>query len=508
MKLKTGSDRFGERLTYLKRTVFKYVNSTLLWLSILNFTVIIFDFGFDHSQPVKNALEFFYSASLVTGFICLSLRLLLLPRLSEGRAARFAEYAVFGFQIVVIISRFVLRGWLADNAPYVRSLFFIYLLFIIVFFIELSKVSLSFYRIKFSPALLYVGSFLVLMAFGTGLLLLPKATVNGISYIDAFFTATSAVCVTGLIVVDTATHFTTTGKLIILLLIQIGGLGVMTLTSFLGFFFQGAYSYQNQIFIKDFINEDKIGQIFRTLFKIIFITLGIEAVGALFIYLTLDPRVFADSIDRVQFAVFHSVSAFCNAGFSTLTDGLYDPLFRENYSFQLVIALLIILGGIGFPVIFNYYQYYKSYLGRKRRKILHLKGDTDVVALNVNTRLILITTFVLLVLGTALFYISEQGNVLADRSLYGQFVTSFFGSVSPRTAGFNTFDMTALSTPTILFYLLFMWIGASPGSTEAVSRRQLSPLAFSTPSALPDQRTGWNFSGGKSPVNRSGGLLP
>jgi Trk-type K+ transport system membrane component len=159
-------------------------------------------------------------------------------------------------------------GWLAAHAPFARTLFLIYLLFIAVFFIELSKISLSFYRIRFSPALLYLVSFLALIVFGAGLLLLPNATTGGISLVDALFTATSAVCVTGLAVVDTATHFTGTGKAIILLLIQVGGLGVMTLTSFFGSFFQGAYSYQQQIFIKEFVNEDKIGQIFRTLFKI------------------------------------------------------------------------------------------------------------------------------------------------------------------------------------------------------------------------------------------------
>jgi potassium uptake TrkH family protein len=440
-------------------------------LSVANFIVIIYDIGFIHSPEVVSLLGSFYSASLVVSCLALGGRLLLMPRNTIIRGARLAEYGVFGLQCMAIIGRFFLKGWLAAHAPFVRTLFLIYLLFIAVFFIELSKISLSFYRVKFNPALLYLASFLVLIAFGTGLLLLPNATVNSISFVNALFTATSAVCVTGLAVVDTATQFTTTGKVIILLLIQAGGLGVMTLTSFFGFFFQGAYSYQHQIFIKDFVNEDKIGQIFRTLFKIVVVTLLIELLGALLIYQSLDSGLFVTRVDKIQFAVFHSVSAFCNAGFSTLSAGLFDPNFRYQYNFQLIIAGLIILGGIGFPVIFNLYQYFTNRIRSRISGLLNqpltpaFSPEVSTRTLHVNTKLILVTTGLLLLLGTVLFYITERSYALAGRSAYGQFVTAFFGSVTPRTAGFNTVDMEALSRPTILFYLLFMWIGGSPGST-------------------------------------------
>lgn len=301
---------------------------------------------------------------------------------------------------------------------------------------------------------------------GTGLLLLPTSTVGGISVIDAFFTATSAVCVTGLIVVDTATAFTTNGKTIILLLIQIGGLGVMTLSSFFGFFFQGAYSYKSQLFLKDFINEDKLGMIFSTIIKIIFFTLTLELLGAVFIYFTLPDGFLPTVTEKLQFSVFHSISAFCNAGFSTLSDGLYDSNVRTQYNFQLVIIVLILFGGIGFPVIFNCFKYLRYFSNRKFSGYFNQTNTLyDPRVLNINTKLVLVTTAVLLLAGFFQYFLTEQQHTLTGRSSYGKVITALFGSVTPRTAGFNTVDMTALSIPTILIYLLLMWIGASPGST-------------------------------------------
>lgn len=450
----------------LRKKIVKTVNLLLPYLSIVNFFVILYDLGFDQQPDLDALLAFFYSASLVSFWVAFLLRLLLLPFRSAFKGTRPAEYIIFLLLSILILSRFFLFGWLSENLPFMSSLLLIHLLFMAVFFIELSKISIAFYDIQFDPALLYISSFFILIIIGTGLLLLPNATTSGITLIDAFFTATSAVCVTGLIVVDTATAFTTSGKIIILLLIQIGGLGVMTLTSFFGFFFQGAYSYQSHLFLKDFINEEKIGHIFRTLFKIIFFTLFIELLAAAILYYSLDAHYFENTWQQIGFSIFHSVSAFCNAGFSTLTQGLYDEKFRNQYHFQLVISGLIIIGGIGFPVIFNSYRYVRYYLGNRIRQFVHKKPALyDPRVLNVNTKLVFTTTLTLLLVGMLLFYLSEQEQALAGRSLYGKWVTAFFGSVTPRTAGFNTVDMAALATPTILFYLLFMWIGASPGST-------------------------------------------
>jgi len=447
--------------------IVKTIGTLLVSLSLINFFVILYDFGFRQTPGTKALLLSFYSLSLIGLWILFLLRLVVLHGHPKNkRGPRLTDYFIFSLLSFILFVRYFWVAWFLEHMPLVESLYFVHLLFLSVFLIEISKVSLAFYRVQFNPAFLYISSFVLLILFGTGLLLLPKATRNGIDLIDAFFTATSAVCVTGLVVVDTATDFTATGKIIILLLIQIGGLGVMTLTSFFGFFFQGAYSYQSQLLLRDFINEDKIGHISKTLFKIIFFTLFAELLGAIFIFYSLDNAAFVTFADKVQFSIFHSISAFCNAGFSTMTDGLYDVRFRHAYTFQLVIIGLIILGGIGFPVIFNYYRYVSHYLANRSRQILNKKPFMyDSRVLNVNSYLIVNTTLALLVIGTVLFLITEYQDALTERSVYGTIVTALFGSVTPRTAGFNTVDMTTLTRPTILFYLLFMWIGASPGST-------------------------------------------
>ena len=467
MREESNSKNFTYPFTRKKNRTLNKVNRILLYLSIATFFTIIYDLGFTNQAETDYYLGIFYTGSLFVFWALFMLRLILTRKVHEAsKAARWTEYVILLIISLVLISRVFLAGWMTAHLPFVTSVLLLHILFIALFLIELSKVSLAFYRIQFNPAVLYVSSFFVMIIIGTGLLLLPNATVAGISVLDAFFTATSAVCVTGLIVVDTATAFTTSGKTIILLLIQIGGLGVMTLSSFFGFFFQGAYSYKSQLFLKDFVNEDKLGLIFRTIFKIIFFTLFLELLGAIFIYQTLPEGFLGSRLEKIQFSVFHSVSAFCNAGFSTLSDGLFDSEVSYAYNFQLVIILLILFGGIGFPVIFNCFRYLRA-KWQRRLNGTKFSGliQQDIQVLNVNTKLVLVMTAVLLLLGFLVFYFSEQQYTLEDRTPYGKVITALFGGVTPRTAGFNTVDMASLSIPTILIYLLLMWIGASPGST-------------------------------------------
>lgn len=169
--------------------------------------------------------------------------------------------------------------------------------------------------------------------------------------------------------------------------------------------------------------------------------------------------------DHLSFSFFHSISAFCNAGFSTFSLGLYDPTFRFNYPLQLIICGLVIMGGLGFPIMFSLYRSVHHFVRQLFRGVLHQKKIKHPSrALNVNTRLVLVTTGALLAVGMVLYFFLEYNNTLAEHSLGGKLVGAFFGAVTPRTAGFNTVDMAALSAPTVLLYLLLMWIGASPAS--------------------------------------------
>ncbi|WP_312820584.1 potassium transporter TrkG [Kaistella carnis] len=230
----------------------------------------------------------------------------------------------------------------------------LYVLIVLCFIRDFSSLNINFKRTFINPAQLFILSFLFIILFGTALLMMPNATVNGIKPLDALFTATSAVCVTGLIVLDTAKDFTLFGKIIIISLIQIGGLGIMTFASYFSYFFRGGSSYENQISLGEMTSSDKLGEVFNTLKIIIIITVIVEALGAVFIYSTLDLSLLDGSVNKgIFFSIFHAISAFCNAGFSTLSGNLYEPGYQFNYGLHFTVASLFIFGGLGFPILTN-----------------------------------------------------------------------------------------------------------------------------------------------------------
>jgi Trk-type K+ transport system membrane component len=431
--------------------------------------IFLYDLGFAHSPAAEQALTYFYGAYMLCIILVLGLRLVLLNKAGVPRSWVLAEYGLMlfaglGMLLAFLPAQSVLPGTVLGR--YVEQDLVILAVLVYVFLIELSRRSLNIYRLRYNPALLFIASFILLIVLGAGLLLLPRATANGISPLDALFTSASAVCVTGLITVDTATAFSGFGKAVILILIQLGGLGIMTFTSFLAMFFQRSSSFQNQLFMQGLINEESIGNTMRTIGNIVWITFLVEFVGACCIYASIGPAEIPRMHDRVEFAIFHSISAFCNAGFSTLSAGLYDTNFRFNYGFQLIIIALIIIGGIGFPIIFNLYRYLKAASRSRWRQLYYRERLVHTPRIiNVNTKIVLLTSAALTVAGTALYYVMEYNSTMREHTGIGKFVTALFGGVTPRTAGFNTVDMTQLTMPLVLIYLLLMWIGASPGST-------------------------------------------
>lgn len=316
-------------------------------------------------------------------------------------------------------------------------------------------------RINISPSFLFAGSFLTMILIGSGLLMMPNATFHSISYLEALFTATSAVCVTGLTVVDTATAFTPTGKVILMSLIQIGGLGIMTFAAFFSYIFLGSASVKDRFLLKDFFSSENLGGLYKLLLKILLFTLMLEAAGAVLIYNVLDGNWFY----KLQDSIFHAISAFCNAGFSVYPQGLYTASIRLNYPLQLIICALIILGGIGFPLLLTLYAIVKR---RTRSLWFSLIGGQIVhhpIRWPIGERLAFQTTIVLLISGTVAYYWFEAFGVQDGRGALYQSMTAFFASVSARTAGFNVVDLTTWSYPTIFLIMFLMWVGASPGST-------------------------------------------
>lgn len=463
LKIFSNPDR---NIVFLKKVV-KIQEKVVRVSSFLAFGILLFHLGYSIDPQNQVTTSILFNIFLVLIGLGYFLKVLLVEK-SFIPARVILELLL---SVVLICSALVRWNVLGDEMTQLILEFtghyhLINGLVIILFFIELSKFSLAINELKLSPSLVFILSFILLILVGAGLLSLPEASTESISFIDALFTSTSAVCVTGLIVLDTAKDFTFFGQVVIMILFQIGGLGIMVFTSFFGFFFKGSYSIENRLFIRDYINENNVNEIYTTLFKIISFTVLVEGICAFMIYHFIDSAQFSGRGDQFFFSLFHAISAFCNAGFSTLSNGLYEEGFREAYNMHLTIALAIILGGIGFPVVLNYYSSLKHVIIGNVKSILGIeKYRHSPRVSSVNTRLVVYTTGILLVIGIVVYAISEQDATLKGLSPYGKFVTVVFGAVTPRTAGFNTVDMRELAVPTVLIYLFLMWIGASPGST-------------------------------------------
>lgn len=431
-------------------------------------SLVVYDFGF---KPFwRNSRTVIIGSQIVLDAlaILLGLRLFLRLFISKQRWSRI--FNLVGWLLILFLAFYILPAK-ASLTAYDTNKFLIYKLMlyagiVFTFITETSYLLQFIYNRAVSPALLFVASFAFIISVGTFLLKLPNATYGGIRFIDALFTATSAVCVTGLAVVDTATHFTTFGHLIIIMLIQIGGLGIMTFAGLLAYAVAGQSSLKTELAFRDMMSNRQISNIMYFISQVISVTFLFEFIGAASIYFTLDDGLFDRKLDKMFFSIFHSVSAFCNAGFSTYTNGLYEPVIRHNYSLHLVIAILILLGGAGFPIIFNLSRYIKIkiinlfYIIQQNPRRVHFPK-----LINLNSRLALVVSSYLLMIGFMTYLLFEQSHTLQDHPTWiGKISTSFFAAVTPRTGGFNTVDMTLLSLPMIMIYLLLMWIGTSPGS--------------------------------------------
>ena len=304
-------------------------------------------------------------------------------------------------------------------------------------------------KLAMHPTTLVLSSFLLLILLGAFLLQLRIATVAGnISWIDALFTATSAVCVTGLSVVDIGTFFTTFGQWVILALIQIGGLGVMTISVALFTWIGRSISIRQRFAMQDLFAHTPRRDIYRLVRSVIIFSLTTELAGALL--LTLHWHREMPLPVALYNGIFHSISAFCNAGLTLFPNGLVR--YSGDWLLNLTVCALIVVGGIGFPVLYDLHFYFFE---RKTRRI----------QLSVQTRTVLLTTFILIVGGALMFAFLESATpILADKSLPERILIPLFQSITCRTAGFNTVDIGALREVTIVMMIFLMFVGASPGS--------------------------------------------
>jgi len=338
-------------------------------------------------------------------------------------------------EIFLVVAQFFVAGFLLVNLPRLHSRFAL---------------------LKIRPGLAFQLVFLTVILTGAGLLLLPEATPGDspIGPLDALFTATSAVCVTGLVVRDTATEFTRFGQVVILVMIQLGGLGIMSLTAALALLLGRGIGVRESSLMREVFQVPVLQEVGQILRFVLALTVISEAVGAMMLYSSLEGMV-RDPGERLFTAVFHSVSAFCNAGFSTYGDSLMS--WTDAPLAMVTIMALLIIGGLGFMVVLNLLRSLRA-LGRdvprSQRPRIHL-----------GTKVVLRWTAGLLVLGTGGLVLLEWQGAMADLTWGDRLLQALFQSATCRTAGFNSLDLTTLGPAALFLMILLMFVGGGSGST-------------------------------------------
>lgn len=320
---------------------------------------------------------------------------------------------------------------------------------------------------KFSQTRIIALGYILIIIVGTLLLMLPSASQSGKSagFVPAMFTAVSASCVTGLVVLDTATSWTVFGQAIIITLIQIGGLGFMTIATMFSMLLKRRMGLREREIMVESINTQHIGGIMLLTRKIIAGTVLFETCGALLLATRFIPRF--GPVKGIWYSVFHSVSAFCNAGFDLM--GITEPYasltgFSDDVVVNFTLCALIIIGGIGFLVWDD--------IGKKKLRFKYYQ---------LHTKLVLTVTAILLVVPSILFFVFERDFTNAGLGLGHSVLNSIFDSVTARTAGFNTTDTAALSPASKILTIFLMFIGGSPGSTAGgIKTTTLAVIAVST----------------------------
>lgn len=320
------------------------------------------------------------------------------------------------------------------------------------------------------PAVLAIG-FLSLILIGSFLLNLPMATKTGESagYINALFTSSSAVCVTGLVVVNTGEFWSIFGQVVIIVLIQIGGLGFMTMATLVALILGKKISLKERLVIKEQLNQSTMSGLVRLTKYVILLTFAVEGVGAVLLSTKFIPIYGVGK--GIWFSVFHSISAFCNAGFD-ITGNSMVP-FVNDLSINLIISALIIFGGIGFSVIFD--------VSKHRR----------FSKLSLHSKLVLTMTGILLISGTVIFYLIEMNNphTLGSLGNGSKIISSFFQSVVTRTAGFNSLDTGSIEDTSAFLFIIFMFIGAAPASTGGgIKVTTFGAIALATLASIKGER--------------------
>ena len=467
-------------LLYQNKLLQPYVRILLRMMAVLTYMSslllivgVVYEHGFPLSATDISHLKILYKAVWIIFLIDVTLHIFLEYKGTKKNFRKLAwilSWLLYLTLVPVIFHRPDEEGAILYVWDFLGSKLYHIPLLLLFSFLNLSNGLVRLLGRRTNPSLILAVSFFVIILIGTGLLLLPRCTVEGVvlSWVDALFTSTSAVCVTGLVPVDVSATFTPMGLTVIILMIQVGGLGVMTLTSFFAMFFMGNTSLYNQLVVRDMVSSNSLGSLLSTLLYILGFTMVIEGAGMVSIWLGIHGTLGMSLEEELAFSAFHSISAFCNAGFSTLPGNLGNPMVMTGHnSLYISVSLLIILGGIGFPILVNFKDIVLYHLRRFWKFVRTLKLDRHKKQhlYNLNTKIVLIVTLLLLVLGTLAVAAFEWNGSFAGMSVADKWTQAFFNATCPRTAGFSSVDLTSLSVQTILIYIFLMWIGGAAQST-------------------------------------------
>lgn len=464
-----GLNRFREAINlelYGHKEHLLYILRILSFVvSVLSLAAIIYYHGFPQTSETRKFIQGFIYFSLIFYVIKFTLKWLY-----DFHPLNFLKQNWFEtslVSIIIVLGLFTLiygkdnvyEFFVRLGVKDIPQLLIIFFQAYIFFFIgtELVKASSYIDRLHIGPAGLMVTAFLIIIGGGTILLMLPEMTVSGnISFWDALFTSTSATCVTGLAVLDTATYFTFKGQAVIMILIQLGGINILAFASFFATFYGNGAGLRQQSLLKDLFSVSGLSDTRSILKEIVIYSFVIETIGTILLYLSWLPTQYDRNVAGLGWAaIFHSVSAFNNAGFSIFPGGLMYDSIRYNLISHWIIMALIVLGGLGFSVLQDVFSI-RAIMQRQKQKWVRKK---------VQTRIVLSVTFWLIFVGALLFLLIEHKHTLADLSWPEKITMAFFQSVTTRTAGFNTVDIGSLALPTLVLFMFLMYVGASPGGT-------------------------------------------
>nr|WKN38485.1 potassium transporter TrkG [Tunicatimonas sp. TK19036] len=454
--------RLNNRLYDSRDQALRIIRAIILITSITGMGLVIYIYGFEYDDDVRIWLINSIIVLLVIFILCYLARFLYAFQHAEFLKDTRWEALVLLLASLSIFIFFnsAFHYWFPSLRPekvkmYSETLITGLLLLLILF--EVARALLSIGEVKLRPGVAFVVSFLLLISVGTGLLMLPTMTTQpgSLSVIDALFTSVSASCVTGLIVVDTATDFTLRGQVVILLLMQTGGLGMLTFATFFATLLNSELGIRQTRLIPDYLDNQTLGAARPLLRRIVLLTLMVEGGTFLALMYLWGDYPFDTWGQKVFFSLFHAVSAFCNAGFSLFSNGLYEPIVRNMYLLHTAVALSLILGSLGFSPVYNIFS------PRQLRQRL----AKPWIDWTLSTKIAVNMAIILLGVGTLGFYWLERTNTLQEMNLAEAMVTSFFQSATTRTAGFNTVDISQLTQPTVVLFMFLMFIGGSSGST-------------------------------------------